>query len=394
MGTEEKMTVDERYKYLRKMHQRYQQGNRTERARLLDEMVAVTGLHRKYLCTLMNKPVGPARRTRTRQRSRVYRAKVDDALRVIGETLDWVCAQRMTPALLETARLLAHHGELSLDDELEDLLGSISISTTERCLARIRQDQYCLPRRHGRSPAPQSLLAQIPAGRIPWNIPDPGYFEVDTVVHSGSDARGEVVCSLQMIDVYSGWSERHAMLGRSEVRAQEAFAHIVGRCPIPIRQLHPDNGPEFMNHHLVRYFRERVRGVQLTRSRPWQRNDNRFVEQKNATLIRAYLGDLRLDTQSQCQALNGLYEQMWCYYNFYQPVLRQVAKELTWDERQIPHVHRRHDQARTPLQRLLASNVLTREQVDALQARYLATNPRVLRAQIYERLELLYASAR
>jgi len=300
----------------------------------------------------------------------------------------------MTPALFETAYLLGHHGELVLDDELEQQLGTISISTTERSLARIRQDTYRLPRSRGRSPAPQSLLAQIPAGRIPWDTPDPGAFEVDTVIHCGSDAHGDVVCSLQMIDVYTGWSERHAMLGRSEARAQQAFEHIIARCPIPIRQLHPDNGPEFMNHHLVRYFRERVQGVHLTRSRPWQRNDNRFVEQKNATLIRAYLGDLRLDTESQCQALNALYEQMWLYYNFYQPVLRQIAKEVTWDERQIPHVHRRHDQARTPLQRLLASHLLAPEQAAALQARYRATNPRALRTQIYAMLEALYASVR
>lgn len=392
MGTEERMTVEERYKYLRKMHQRYAQASRAERTHLLDEIVTITGLDRKYACHLMNKSVGPIRKHRQRQRGVKYGARVQDALRVIAETLDWVCAERMTPVLLDTAHLLAAHQELVLDEELEEGLSTISISTVDRLLARLNQDVYRLPRRRGRKHGSQGVAATIPAGRIPWDTLEPGHFELDTVVHGGSDPRGEVVYSMQMIDVATGWSERGAMWGRSQQQAEEVFATFLARCPFPILEIHPDNGSEFMNHHLLRFWGDKLQGLQLSRSRPWQRNDNRFVEQKNATLIRAYLGNLRLDTRQQCALLNDLYEDMWLYYNFYQPVLHQVEKTVTWDSQQVPHVRRRHDQARTPLQRLLETGVLSADQAEALLHSYWQTNPRQLRVRIEQKLDRLFAT--
>jgi len=120
-----------------------------------------------------------------------------------------------------------------------------------------------------------------------------------------------------MIDVATGWSERVALLGRSYLVMQDAFERIMARLPFPVREIHPDNGSEFLNHHLLRYFGQKLKGAKLTRSRPWQKNDNRFVEQKNDTLVRAYLGHERLDTAAQTQALNALYDQMWLYYNLF-----------------------------------------------------------------------------
>lgn len=387
------MGVEERYSYLRRMRQRYQQSHRKQRGYLLDEIVKHTGLNRKYACHLMNKSVGPARKKRHRQRGRHYNHRVDDAIRIIGETLDWVCAERMTPVLADTAELLAAHGELELDHELGQALARISISTVGRIVARLRQDEYRLPQRRGRRRATSSLLAAIPAGRIAWEEPDPGHFETDTVMHCGPDGSGDVVCSVQMIDVKTGWSERRAILGRGQQRTREAFAYMLERCPIPIREIHPDNGPEFMNHHLLQFFRHKAKGIKISRSRPYQKNDNRFVEQKNYTLIRAYLGHMRLDTQPQCDLLNELYDAMWVYYNFYQPVLRQVHKTVTYDQYHVPHIHRRHDLARTPLQRLLECDVLEEaERRELLELRQMI-NPRTLRRDIQGMLDRLWAMA-
>jgi len=387
------MSIQDRYSYLRRMHERYLSAKRRERSGLLDEIVAHTGLNRKYACHLMNKAVGPIRKKRKRQRGRKYSHKVDDAIRVIGETLDWVCAERMTPVLLETAKLLAAHGELQLDDALGDELRRISISTVARIVARVRQDEYRLPRRRGRRKSSNSLLASIPSGKIAWDEPEPGHFEVDTVLHCGGDGRGDVVCSIQMIDVKTGWSERRAIVGRGQERTRKAFSYLLDRCPIPVREIHPDNGPEFMNYHLLRFFGQKVKGVKLSRSRPYQKNDNRFVEQKNYTLIRAYLGHMRLDTHQQCQVLNELYDQMWLYYNFFQPVLRQVDKKVTYDDHHVPHLHRRHDRARTPLARLLESQVLDESQRQQLLQARRSVNPRALHRGIMSKLDKLWRTA-
>src|SRR2546421_5610199 len=132
-----------------------------------------------------------------------------------------------------------------------------------------------------------------------------------------------------MVDVATGWSERVAVMGRGQRAMEAGFEHLISRLPFAIVELHPDNGSEFFNAHLVRYWKEKVVGVQLSRSRPYQKNDNRLVEQKNDTLVRQYFGDLRFDRPEQIEAMNALYEQMWLYYNLFQPVMHLIEKILS-----------------------------------------------------------------
>ena len=142
--------------------------------------------------------------------------------------------------------------------------------------------------------------------RIPWDTSEPGHFETDLVHHGGESASGEYGYTLQVIDVATGWSERVMLLGRGQQAMATAFTQVIDRLPFPIKELHPDNGSEFFNQHLVRLWKEKVSGVQLSRSRPYQKNDNRNVEQKNDTLVRHYFGHLRLETAEQVAAGNGL----------------------------------------------------------------------------------------
>ena len=151
---------------------------------------------------------------------------------------------------------------------------------------------------------------------------------MDTVFHCGPSASGEFICTVQMIDVATGWSERVAVLGRSYLVMEDAFRRMLARLPFPILEMHPDNGSEFMNHHLLRFWKELVAGVELSRSRPYQKDDNRFVEQKNRSLVRDYLGYDRLDTVAQTWAANQFYDKMWVYYNLFQPVMRLEEKDL------------------------------------------------------------------
>ena len=371
----EAMTIDERRKYLARMEPRYHQAARAQQGQLLDEMEAMTGLHRKSLVRLLQAG-GLARQPRRRQRGRAYGSEVEDTLRVIWESLDYLCAERLTPALLPTAWALAHHGELQLTPDLEAQLGQISIATVQRRLTRFVQDTPRLPRKR---PAAANRVAQaIPMGRIPWDEAEPGPFEVDLVHHSGPSTAGDYVHTLQLIDVATGWSERVAVLGRSYRAMAAGFEHVLQRLPFAVRELHPDNGPEFLNAHLVRFWGARLPGLTLSRSRPYHKNDNRFVEQKNRSLVRAYFGNARLDTPAQCTALNTLYERMWRYYNLFQPVLHLVEKTAS-----ATQVRRRWDTAQTPYERLAAAAVLPASEQAPLDALYQTTNPRALRRELY-----------
>jgi hypothetical protein len=360
-------------------------------------MGLVTGLHRRSVVRLLS-PHGPGLDPRPRrgQRGRTYGHLVDDALRVVWESLDFVCAERLTPALLPTARLLARHGEVRLTDDLERQLGRISRASVQRRLTRFAalgldgDGPPRLPRRGpDRANQANQVRRAVPMRRIAWDEPAPGHFETDLVHHSGPVTDGEYVHTLQLIDVATGWSERVAVLGRSQRAMEAAFRRVLGRLPFAVRELHPDNGGEFFNAHLVRFWGEAITGLTLSRSRPYQKNDNRFVEQKNDTLVRAYLGQVRLDTPAQCDQLNALYDRMWRYYNLFQPVLHLVEK--TADPASPARVRRKWDHAQTPFARLCATGALPAPRQAELAALREHTNPRALRREIYAGLARLRA---
>jgi hypothetical protein len=385
MSIEDRMTIDERRKYLRKMQERYLQAGRKERGQLLDEMEVVTELHRKSLIRLIKGNL--TRRPRRKQRGRTYGADVDDALRVIAETTDYICAERLTPNLPWLARHLEIHGELTTSPRLLEQLERISMSTVERILNRIRQDEPRLPRA---KPRPTNrLLRDVPMKRIPWQEQEPGHFEVDLVHHCGPSASGEYVHTIQMIDVATAWSERKAILGRSYRVTTDAFDQIVAHLPFQLREIHPDNGSEFFNHHLLRYWRGLKPRPELSRSRPYHKNDNRFVEQKNSTLVRKYLGYDRLDTVAQTLAVNDLYDKMWLYYNFFQPVMRLTEKTLMHAAGEPSRVKRRYDDARTPFDRLCATQAISHQWQEELKALRESTNPRHLRREIYDLIDYI-----
>ena len=381
MHDDTQMTLAEGRKYLGRMRPRYRRADRAEQSRLLSEMHAVTGMQRKSLLRLLH-ATSLARHPRATQRGKTYAAPLEDAIRLIWESLDYSCAERLTPALLPSARLLIQHGELVLNDTLLAQLGSISIARVQRRLRRLTQDTPQLPRK---GPEQANRVARsIPMRTIAWDETEPGHFAVDLVHHGGSAPAADSVHTLQMIDVATGWSERLALLGRSQYAIEGGFRRILARLPLGVGELHSDNSSEFLNNHLVRIWGEEITGLTLSRSRPYQKNDNRFVEQKNATLVRAFLGQVRLDTVEQTAALNARYDQLWVYYNLFQPVMRLREKART-----AQRLVRRWDRAPPPLERLLATKTVTEEQCQRLAQLHTTVNPRALRQQIYHDLARL-----
>ena len=348
-------------------------------------MVIITDRNRDYLIHLLKEPL--KRRPRQRQRTRTYKADFDRSLRIIYESYGRICAERLQPNLLQLAEQLAHHRELKLTDKLKKQLATVSLSTVRNRLRQPRQDEPWKPRRPQRKRNP--LLQDIPMQRLPWDIDTPGYFEVDLVHHCGSSAHGEYVHTLQMIDVFSGWSERVAILERSLRVVEAGFLRILDRVPFTILGIHPDNGSEFFNHNMLRFWKDYPQ-IELSRSRPYHKNDNRFVEQKNSSLVRAYIGDIRLDTVDQTLALERIFRRLWLFNNCFQPVLRLTTKKYIPAQDGHPARTQRRHSAHTPWHRLCDADVLSPEQHDLLQLRIDSTNPRILHRQIHADLDALF----
>jgi hypothetical protein len=380
------MSIDERYQYLRRMRKQYQAADRKKKKELLDQMVAYTGLHRKSVIRRLNGAL--ERRARSRERDKIYGAEVDEALAIIWETLDYICALRLQPNLVSTGHWLAACGELTWSPTLETQLVKISVSTVARHLPPRPPEE-----RRRQPPAPLNRHQQaIPAYRMARDIAEPGHLEVDLVHHCGESTEGEYVYTVQLVDVATGWSVRRAILGRSYIVMADALVDLFAQLPFPILELHPDNGSEFLNAHLLAFLDREYAAVQRSRSRPGCPNDNRLVEEKNGSVVRRWVGDRRLDTVQQTRWLNTIYDKLYVYQNYFIPVLKQLDKEWRGptDDRQ-GYVKRKHDPARTPLDRLCdLDNAAYAAQCHALCQDREKINPRQLRQDIIQGLDHLF----
>jgi hypothetical protein len=376
MSETDPMNVNERRKYLYKMWGRYRKAGKKEKSRLLDEIEAVTGLHRKTIIRTINGRL--SRKKRSRERGKEYGVDVDDAIRLIARSLDYPCAERLQPNLVWMAHQLSEHGEIRLQQEILEKLERISVSTVKRILKRVGRSEPKIANQKPKRPQSNSVRKPYPMNRIAWDIAEAGHLEVDLVHHCGESANGEYIHGLQMVDVASGWCEIVPIFGRSSRTMMDGFDYLLARLPFLAIEIHPDNGSEFFNNFLLRYFRQKLPNLLLSRSRPYQKNDNRFVEENNHSLIRAYLGHNRFDTLAHLQILRPLYNKLWLYHNFFQPVMRLQAKEFVSPLR----YQRKFDPAKPPLDRLIELNCLdevTRNQLVGLRK---ATNPLLLRDQI------------
>lgn len=376
MSEQDPMNVNERRKYMHKMWGRYRKANKVEKGKLLNEIEQVTGMHRKAIIRVLNGQL--SRKKRYRQRGKTYGVDVDDAVRVIARCLDYPCAERLQPNLVWVADQLKAHKELVIGEKTREKLGMVSVTTLKRILKRVGRSQPKLAYRQPKRPQSNTLRKNYPMGRIAWDVEEAGSFEVDLVHHCGESVNGEYIHTLQMVDVATGWSEITAIFGRSNRVIQDGFDYLLQRLPFSVCEIHPDNGAEFFNRPLIRYWQNKIPNLHISRSRPYQKNDNRFVEENNSSLVRAYIGHGRFDTQSHLAVLRQLYEKLWLYHNFFQPVMRLKAKHYV-----SPLKYRRqYDLARPPLERLKEMHILSPDVQHKLDTLRKQTNPITLHNQI------------
>ena len=385
MAETDAMTVSERRKYIHKIWGRYRDSPKQEKSQLLDEAVKVTGLHRKSVLRILNGRL--SRKPRAKNRGKSYGPIVADAVRKIAKSLDYACAERLKPNLVWMAELLQSHGELRLDDDLKQKLTTISVSTIKRLVKNPEHRLEKIAFRKAPSKPNSKLKASIPIKRFPWDTCMPGHFEIDTVHHGGDSAQGIYVYTLQWLDVASGWSEIVPVYGNSFAAMKDGFDYLLAHLPFPVLEFHPDNGAEFINKLLLRHWRELVPNLDVTRSKPYRKNDNRFVEENNNSLIRAYVGSSRFDSAPQLEALRELEELLWLYHNCFLPCMRLQEKTISAEGKP----RRSFAPAQPPLDRLLASDLPDKSRLLELYDFRKAVNPLLLHEKIDQSIEKLLA---
>jgi len=353
--------------------ERYRRASRADKTQILDEFVAATGYHRKHALRLF-RAGPPAPRTGHGGRPRRYDALVVGALREVAEASDWLCGKRLAPFLAELVPALAAEGALRLEPTVQERLVGMSAASIDRHLRRFR----LLRRPSGLSTTkPGTLLKQqVPVHTYtPWDEQQPGFVEIDLVAHCGTTTAGFYLNTLTLTDVATGWTECVGVWGKSQAAVFAALEQARDRLPFPLLGIDSDNGSEFLNAHLVRWCAHAA--VTFTRSRPYWKNDQAHVEQKDWSIVRRLLGYERYESAAALAALQTVYQHLHLWINHWQPVLKLVAKE-----RDGAKVRKRYDTARTPYQRVLAWAGGSPAAAARLQAEHTGCGPRAVWRQV------------
>jgi hypothetical protein len=371
--------------YAAKQRERYQGARRAEKHRLLDEVVAVTGIHRKAAIRLLRRAPRPRPTPGPGGRPREYGPAVAAAAAVLWQASGRVGAHRLHPFVAELLDRLTRYGELTLAPEVDKLLRHASRPTLARLLAPARA-RYPLRGATTTRPGP-GLRQEIPIRTFTeWDDAQPGFLEVDLVAHCGPSTEGFYLCTLAAVDIATAWIALEAVWGKSQPRVGGAVDRVRTRLPIPLRGLDSDNGSEFINRWLVDYCRRHA--ITFTRSRPWKKNDSAHVEQKNGAVVRQLVGYDRFVTKAAHMELVKVYRLAELHVNFFQPVQKLLMKT-----RRGARVHRVHDTAQTPYQRLCATGVLSPDKRHELEALYQRLNPLQLRRDLEAQLDRLWTLA-
>jgi len=382
------MVLHSRREYLEAIRERYRQASKKVKTIILDEFCATCGYNRKYAIRLLRKKPGKtASKPRPGPPPTYQDPRLIDALKRLWLATDQMCSKRLKVAIPLWLPFFEQEFGV-LPSEIKTKLLSASPATLDRLLKpfRVRWPK-------GRcSTKPGTLLKnQIPIRTSSWDVTQPGFFEADTVAHCGNSMAGDFAYSLTFTDIFSGWTENRSVWGRGSQGVLREIADIENHIVFPILGFDCDNGSEFLNHHLVNYFTDRPKApVSFTRSRPYQKNDNAFVEQKNWTHVRQLLGYDRFDKRELVPLVNDLYKNDWSLFtNFFSPTLKLKEKQ-----RINAKYVKKYEAPQTPFQRLMASDHLSKEAKNRLTEIYNSLNPFTLKRSIESKLKTIFEELR
>jgi len=363
---------EEKYTIIRAFAKEYQKASKKRKGIILQEVVSLTGYHLKYTVGLLNKP--PTKKKKQFRNKPSKYQSVLPQLKKLWVVSNFSCGKILVPAIPDLLKQLVKFKEVKVTVRERQLLFKVSAATVDRLLKIDRRKLQI----KGRSETkPGTLLkSQIPV-RIftPWNEQTPGFVEIDYVAHCGETLTDTYISSLDAVDIATTWTEKQAVLGRSERVTVEAFGELEKRFPFKILGVDSDNDALFINWHFMRM--AQARQLTFTRSRAYRKNDQAHIEQKNWSTVRKIVGYQRLETGNQLIILNQVYQLLSDYLNFFIPTFKLIRKEHLGSK-----VKRIYDKTKTPYQRVMEHTDINKDIKDQLRKKYQTLNPAALLRQI------------
>lgn len=355
---------EDKYALFRIFAPRYKKVFKKQKGLILTEIVSLTGYHRKHAGRLLNNP--PSRKKFKRYRPSKY-LSILPQLKRLWVVSNFSCGKILVPAIPEFLEALLRFKEIKVTRVEKNLLLKISSATVDRLLKADRR-KFQIKGRSGTKPG-TLLKHQIPV-RIftPWDEQTPGFLEIDLVAHCGESLIDTYINTLDAVDIATTWTEKQALMGKSERVTIEGFEKMEKRFPFKILGIDSDNGSEFINWHFLRMAQRKQ--ITFTRSRAYRKNDQAHIEQKNFSTVRKIIGYRRLETEKQLAILNRIYQLLSDYLNFFIPTLKLVMKEHIGSK-----VKRIYDKAKTPYQRVLEHPNIDEDTKLNLKSKYLTLNP-------------------
>jgi transposase InsO family protein len=373
-----------RWEYFRAVYERYRKADRQARQVMLDEFCSNSGYNRKYAIRLLNGPVPQRQRERrVRGRRPQYCRQAVSILEAVWEAAGNPWSVRLKALLPSWLPWIRKRYRVSA--EIEKQLLGISARQMDRRLEAKKREQK--RRIYGHTKPGRLLKHHIPVKTDSWDVTTPGFAEIDLVAHSGNSAEGDFAYTLNLTDIHTGWTESRALLGKSQVAVQQALEQIQASLPFRLLGLDSDNGSEFINWHLKHWCEQNK--IQLTRGRPYKKDDNAHIEQKNWTHVRKLLGWERYDSKAAVEAINAVYsDELRLWLNLYLPSVKLQKKVRVGSK-----VRRVYDAAQTPLERVLVSATSHPKRVAELKKLRSALDPFELGKVIEGKLDRIYETA-
>jgi hypothetical protein len=381
------MSLNSKRELLEVVRPRYLKASKVEKQKILDEFISATGYHRKHAIRVLKNQVQVQNhlKGKTKTYKTIYRGEVVQTLEQIWEICGQICSKRLQPYLPEAIKVLERCKEIELSKDTKELLLKISSASIDRCLRPVR-----IKSPHGLSTTkPGSLLKNLIPVRTftEWDQERPGFMEIDLVAHCGNTTEGQYLNTLTCTDISTGWTDVTALPHRSQEEVSEAIHLMRQRLPFPLLGIDSDNGSEFINDLLYHYCLDEK--ITFTRSRPYQKNDQAHVEQKNWSVVRHTVGYDRWETDQEFAILESIHADLRLYINFFQPSFKLIAKERIGNK-----TIKRYDTAKTPYQRVLERKDISLEAKARLMNLYIQLNPAELRRRIDQKTAKLWKISR
>jgi len=377
------VTERARREYAEVLRRRYVVADKRERGRILDEYCRTTHCHRKAAIRRLGQRPRPAGRPPGRPRR--YGRELLPLLERVWRASDYLSGKLLVAILPRLLAALEQHHGLVVAPPLRVAPTAASPATLDRLLRPLRQRRPRQPRHL--APALGTLRAQVPLRTwSEWSGVAPGALQGDLVLHCGESTDGFYLATLVAVDVATTWTELQAVWGLHHRRVTSGIHLLRQRLPVPLRAWHSDNGSEFINACLLGWCRRR--GIRFTRGRPYRKNDQAWVEQRNGLLVRRLVGYDRYSSRAAQAVLQRLYGLLRLQHNFFRPVRKLLSKHRVGSQ-----VRKRYDAAQTPYQRVLAAGVLLPAQGQALAQQFHALDPIALARDIQQTLDVLWKLA-